>query len=100
MAMSDERIYKKLCSIRTDLRDDSSHITTINTAIQNVADDFSEFIKSTPPSKVKGKVESLQEPKQSSDFNVQKALDSCDSEISVVKNRMSAFGSGGSMGGR
>ncbi len=82
--MTNNQKLNKLCNIRTDLSDDSSSITSINTAIQSVADDFSDLIKSSLCSSVKGKIEDLKEPYQGSDSYIKNAKSYCQYEINRV----------------
>lgn len=83
--MTNKQKLNKLCNIRTDLRDDSAHISTINSKIQSVADDFSSLFKSSDnTSAVKSKIEALKEPSQSNDSNLQTALNYCQYEINKV----------------
>lgn len=82
--MTNKQKLNKLCNIRTDLSDDSSHISTINSAIQSVADDFADLIKSSSCSGVKGKIEALKESSQSNDSNISSAKSYCQYEINRV----------------
>lgn len=82
--MTNKQKLNKLCKIRTDLSDDSSHISTINSAIQSVADDFADLIKYLSSSGVKSKIEALKEPFQSNDNIISTAKSYCQYEINRV----------------
>ena len=82
--MTNNQKLNKLCNIRTDLCDDSSHVTTINTKIQAVSDDFGGLIKSSYTSGIKGKIEDLKEPSQSSDSLLKNARSYNQYEINAV----------------
>ena len=86
--MTNKQKLNKLCNIRTDLGDDSSHVSTINSAIQSVADDFEDLFSysygSTNSGSVKNKIEGLKEPSQSNDRNIKNAKSYCQHEINNV----------------
>lgn len=88
--MTNKQKLNKLCNIRTDLTDDSSHISTINSAIQSVADDFVDFIKSSTINGIKSKIEDLKEPYQSNDSNIKNAKSYCQYEINIVDKELKA----------
>lgn len=82
--MTNNQKLNKLCNIRTDLGDDSSHIATINSAIQGVADEFNGLIKFSGCNKVDDKIAALKEPYQSSDSDIKNAKSYCQYEINRV----------------
>ncbi len=82
--MTNNQKLNKLCNIRTDLGDDGSHITTINNAIQAVADDFSDLIKSSECSTLVSKIVALKEPYQGNDSYIINAKSCCQAEINNV----------------
>jgi len=82
--MTNNQKLSKLCNIRTDLSDDSAHISTINSAIQAVADDFADLIKASFCSGVKEKIEALKETSQGNDSNILSAKSYCQHEINLV----------------
>lgn len=91
--MTNKQKLNKLCNIRTDLKDDDSHISTINSKIQSVADDFVSLFKSSSNnSAVKTKIEALKEPAQGNDSNIQTALTYCQYEIDKVSADIDAEG--------
>lgn len=82
--MTNKQKLNKLCNIRTDLGDDSSHISTINSSIQSVADDFEDLFSYSGSGSVKSKIEGLKEPSQSNDSNIKNAKSYCQYEINNV----------------
>ncbi len=82
--MTNKQKLNKLCNIRTDLGDDSSHISTVNSAIQAAADDFEDLFSYTGSGSVKTKIEGLKEPSQGSDSNIKNAKSYCQYEINRV----------------
>lgn len=99
MAMTNKQKLDKLCNIRTDLSDDSSHILTINTAIQSVADNFDKLFSYSNSSFVRNKIEELKEPVQTCDSNLKNAVSYCQYEINNICAIMKKDNGGGAGGG-
>lgn len=85
--MTNKQKFNKLCNIRTDLTDDSSSVTTINSRLQSVADDFADMV-SFSGCGVKGKIEGMKEPSQWSDTLIQNARSYCQYEINKVDKEL------------
>lgn len=84
--MDNQRKLSKLCNIRTDLRDDYGSITSINNAIQDVANGFDDLLGIDTCNSMKGKIEGMKEPYEYNDSTISSALYYCQEEI----NRVSA----------
>ena len=82
--MTNKQKLTKLCNIKTDLGDDSSSISSINSYIQSVADNFASLVKSANSSAIKGKIEDLKEPAQANDSLIKNAKSYCQYEINNV----------------
>lgn len=88
--MTNQNKLNKLCNIRTDLGDDASHISTINSAIQAAADSFCDLLVYSGSSSVKAGIEDLKEPVQGNDSNIINAKSYCQYEINRVSAEMKA----------
>ena len=82
--MTNNQKLNKLYNIKNDLEDDSSQITTINSSIQKVADDFANMIKSDSCVSIKANIEGYKEVMQSNDGNISDAKSYCQYEINKV----------------
>lgn len=82
---------KKLNSIKNDITNDSSSITTINKKIDYIYEDFSKMIlNSSVRNRVNTKLNSLKEPYQLSDPLLINACDSIDAELGQQRNKMNS----------
>lgn len=82
---------KKLNSIKNDITNDSSSITTINKKIDYIYEDFSKMIlNSSVRNRVNTKLNSLKELYQLSDPLLINACDSIDAELGQQRNKMNS----------
>ena len=68
--MTNKQKLTKLENIKADLLDDSEHISTINTKIQSVADNFADLIKYINTDARKTSIEGYKESSQNFDYNL------------------------------
>lgn len=90
--MTNKQKLNKLRNIYADLGDDDARISTLNKAIQSVADDFSDLIDLSYCHGTKSKIEAMKEPAQSNDSNLVSARAYCQKEIKLVRAAMKKEG--------
>lgn len=75
--------YAALISIRSDIMDDSSAVSSINNYIESAADDFTDGLGISQKSTVATNIRNLKETTQSSDAYLISAKKYCQYEINA-----------------